>query len=130
MIYEVNNTFGGRHSYVIPVGPGVGARAAPSTSIVSPFNAVEGDYGFRFSAPAEKHGAGHHADCRQDAGAQGLCQRQRASRSLIAICCAPSSRIPFLTFKVIGAIHWQAVQLLVEGSAPEARTATAARTCR
>ena len=24
MIYEVNNTFGGRHSYVIPVGPGEG----------------------------------------------------------------------------------------------------------
>ena len=53
MIYEVNNTFGGRHSYVIPVGPGAGTVRAKHF-FVSPFNAVEGDYSFHFSAPARR----------------------------------------------------------------------------
>ena len=41
MIYEVNNTFGGRHSYVVPVGDEL-AQTAPKHFFASPFNAVEG----------------------------------------------------------------------------------------
>ena len=57
MIYEVNNTFGGRHSYVLPVGSSL-AQSAPKHFFVSPFNAVEGHYTFHFTAPAEKMALG------------------------------------------------------------------------
>ena len=57
MIYEVNNTFGGRHSYVLPVVDGLG-QSAPKHFFVSPFNAVEGHYTFNFTAPEEKMALG------------------------------------------------------------------------
>ena len=57
IVCEVNNTFGGRHSYVIPVEGGDG-QSCPKRLYVSPFNAVEGHYGFRFSVPGERMALG------------------------------------------------------------------------
>ena len=57
MVYEVNNTFGGRHSYVVPVGEQL-AQTAPKHFFVSPFNAVEGHYTFHFTAPGERMALG------------------------------------------------------------------------
>lgn len=54
-VAEVNNTFGERHLYVLPMG-GAGHAAAqgsaPKAFHVSPFNDMEGDYTFSFSAPS------------------------------------------------------------------------------
>ena len=49
MIYEVNNTFGERHSYVIPVDES-GTQSCDKKFYVSPFNPVEGHYEFRTPA--------------------------------------------------------------------------------
>ena len=113
MIYEVNNTFGGRHSYVVPVGDSF-AQKAPKHFFVSPFNAVEGHYTFHFTAPEEKMALGVALSVAEqpvlNAYVSGV--RRRLSdgallRSFLGI--------PFLTLKVIGAIHLQALRLWWKG---------------
>lgn len=113
MIYEVNNTFGGRHSYVIPVG-GHFAQTAPKHFFVSPFNAVEGHYTFHFSAPGQKMALGIALTAGEKpvlnayvSGARTVLGDGTLLRSFLGI--------PFLTFKVIGAIHLQALQLYLKG---------------
>lgn len=113
MIYEVNNTFGDRHSYVIPLGVERTQRAEKHF-FVSPFNAVEGHYDFRVSVPGEKIGL---AITLTVDSAPIL--KAYVSGSRIALTDANLLRsflgIPFLTLKVIGAIHLQALRLLWKG---------------
>lgn len=113
MIYEVNNTFGGRHSYVVPVGETF-AQTAPKHFFVSPFNAVEGKYDFHFSTPAEKMALGIALTVDSKPVLNAYVSGERLTlndanlvRSFLSL--------PFLTFKVIGAIHLQALRLLWKG---------------
>lgn len=58
MIYEVNNTFGQKQTYVLPVEEtktdGLIHQACAKTFYVSPFNNVEGDYAFHITPPSEE----------------------------------------------------------------------------
>lgn len=113
MIYEVNNTFGGRHSYVLPVGDGL-AQTAPKHFFVSPFNAVEGHYTFNFTAPEEKMALGVALSV-----ADKPVLKAYVSGARVALTDANLLRsflgIPLLTFKVIAAIHLHALQLWWKG---------------
>jgi uncharacterized protein len=113
MIYEVNNTFGGRHSYVVPVGSEF-AQKAPKSFYVSPFNAVEGHYTFHFTSPGEKMALGVALSIGEkpvlNAYVSGV-RTRLSDRALLRSFLG----IPFLTFKVIGAIHLQAVRLWWKG---------------
>jgi DUF1365 family protein len=113
MIYEVNNTFGGRHSYVIPVAEGF-AQSAPKHFFVSPFNAVEGQYKFHFTAPAGRMALGVSLSANGtpilNAYVSGMRRTLSDSNLLKAFL-----EVPFLTLKVIGAIHLQAMRLLWKG---------------
>ena len=113
MIYEVNNTFGGRHSYVVPVGAEL-AQKAPKHFFVSPFNAVEGHYTFHFTAPAEKMALGVALSVtnRPVLNAYVSGTRTRLSDATLL---RSFLGIPFLTLKVIGAIHLQALRLWWKG---------------
>jgi DUF1365 family protein len=113
MIYEVNNTFGGRHSYVLPVGAKL-AQKAPKQFFVSPFNAVEGEYTFHFSAPEEKMALGVALSSNGKpvlnayvSGVRTPLTDRALLRSFLGI--------PFLTLRVIAAIHLQAVLLWWKG---------------
>lgn len=113
MIYEVNNTFGGRHSYVLPVGDSM-AQSAPKHFFVSPFNAVEGHYTFNFTAPAEKMALGVALSVDGKpvlkayvSGARRPLTDANLLRSFLGI--------PLLTLKVIGAIHLHALKLWWKG---------------
>ncbi|MCA3554794.1 DUF1365 domain-containing protein [Aestuariivirga sp.] len=113
MIYEVNNTFGGRHSYVLPVGDGL-ARTAPKHFFVSPFNAVEGRYTFNFTAPEEKMALGVALSVGGKPVLKAYVSGSRKPltdgnllRSFLGI--------PLLTLKVTGAIHLHALKLLWKG---------------
>jgi DUF1365 family protein len=113
MIYEVNNTFGGRHSYVVPVG-GELAQRAPKNFFVSPFNAVEGQYIFHFATPSERIALGVALSVAERpmlnayvSGVRGRLCDSALLRSFIGV--------PFLTLKVIGAIHLQALRLWWKG---------------
>jgi hypothetical protein len=115
-IYEVNNTFGGRVSYVLPVRDGdTGIHQSCAKELyVSPFNQVEGEYGFHAAFPGETLSLGIvYRD------AEGPClkayvtgtRRELSDRALIRTFAA----FPFMTLKVIGAIHWEAARLWLKG---------------
>ena len=113
MIYEVNNTFGGRHSYVLPVGEGL-ARSAPKHFFVSPFNAVEGHYTFNFNAPGEKMALGVALSVDGQpvlkayvSGARRPLTDANLLRSFLGM--------PLLTLKVMVAIHLHAARLWWKG---------------
>lgn len=113
MIYEVNNTFGGRHSYVVPVGEGF-AQKAPKHFFVSPFNAVEGDYTFHFTAPEEKMALGVALTVSGKPVLNAYVSGARLGLSDLALL-RSFLGVPFLTLKVIGAIHVQALRLWWKG---------------
>jgi DUF1365 family protein len=113
-LYEVRNTFGGRHSYLIPV---TGANIDQQTDKVfhvSPFNDMDLSYRFVLSAP--------HGQIRvfiQTSDAEGPVlnasfegDRQALSdKKLLSL----FFRYPLMTVKVIVGIHWEAVKLLAKG---------------
>lgn len=113
MIYEVNNTFGGRHSYVLPVGDNH-ARTAAKHFFVSPFNAVEGHYTFNFTAPEEKMALGVALSVDGKpvlkayvSGTRRPLTDANLLRSFLGI--------PLLTLKVTGAIYLHALKLWWKG---------------
>jgi uncharacterized protein len=132
VIYEVNNTFGERRSYVVrtevsPVGsPGdVHAHGCKKELYVSPFTDMKGRYGFRLRAPSrdvliavnlrDDDGALLKTHFRGDRVA--LADRQLARLLL---------RLPLLTLKVILAIHWEAAKLWWKGVPLTSRSKVAA----
>ena len=113
VLYEVNNTFGGRHSYVIPVGDTL-AQSAPKHFFVSPFNAVEGHYTFNFTAPQEKMALGVALSVEGKpvlkayvSGTRRPLTDANLLRSFLGI--------PLLTLKVTAAIHLHALKLWWKG---------------
>ena len=117
LIYEVNNTFGGRHAYVLPVGGKGGAVVDQSCSkvfYVSPFNDVSGSYRFKVLPPGD--GVSIHIDQADDdglmfsAGFSGL-RSELTDATLLRL----AFRYPLMTVKVIAAIHWEALRLLAKG---------------
>jgi uncharacterized protein len=117
VIYEVSNTFGGRHAYVLPhVEDGAGAvrQRCSKAFYVSPFNDVSGGYRFTLLPPADT--VSIHID-QQDSGGElfraGFSGRRAelSDRALLSL----SLRYPLMTLKVIAAIHWEAFRLLIKG---------------
>jgi DUF1365 family protein len=127
VIYEVGNTFGERHAYVLAnkeLGPndmpgaaaenGVVRQSCPKSFFVSPFNDVSGRYAFKVLPPAEQ--VSIHID-QEDGGGKlfqaGFSGRRAAlsDRALLGL----ALRYPLMTLKVIAAIHWEAFRLLIKG---------------
>jgi len=119
ILYEVHNTFGERHGYLIPLGED--DRAAPvvrqhcaKAFYVSPFIAVDGEYGFRTAVPGER--AGLAITLRDGDGpllyaAMSGRRQPLTNRSLATML----FRFPLLAPKVLGAIHWEALKLWRKG---------------
>lgn len=116
MVYEVTNTFGDRTTYVIPVEDDAQGihQGCFKQMWVSPFNRVEGEYGFHGSAPGETLSLGVSL---KDSDGPKLKAWFRAKRvplkdsELMRL----FVRMPFLTFKVVVAIHWEALKLWLKG---------------
>lgn len=116
VIYEVNNTFGETHSYVAPAdGTPVERQEADKVFHVSPFFAVEGGYAFTLRGPGQTltltidkavNGVRDHVATLK-ATARPLDDRH-LRRAFF--------KVPFLTLKVIVAIHWEALKLLLKGA--------------
>jgi len=116
LIYEVNNTFGQRHAYVLPI-TGAGGEVAQDcakTFHVSPFMDIGLQYRFRLRAPAETVSVVIHADDGEGALlTAGFAGRYQALSNISILRAA--LRIPFLALKVLGGIHWEAVKLWSKG---------------
>jgi DUF1365 family protein len=119
LLYEVRNTFSQRHIYVAPVRAGeldrTGLRQARDKIFyVSPFIDMAMRYEFYLKPPADtlflRIGTHDKDGMLLTATVAGV-KRALSTRQLIASCIA----IPALTFKVIGAIHWEALKLKLKG---------------
>jgi DUF1365 family protein len=119
IIYEVRNTFGGLHPYVLPVSPGRGAGAAIVQSCdkrfpVSPFIGMRARYDFRMLEPDARLSVAideHDADGR----VLTAVMTGRASALTDGALLRAFFAYPLMTLKVIGAIHWQALRLWLKG---------------
>jgi DUF1365 family protein len=116
MLYEVNNTFGERHGYLMPVvGEADPVRqSCEKRFYVSPFMPMDLTYRFRVSRPGARVSVAIDAS-----GADG---------KMIATCFAGAHasltdrallgcflRMPVLGLKVLGGIHWEAAKLFARG---------------
>ncbi len=122
IVAEVNNTFGGRHSYVL-AGPNVAFGheiSAQKEFHVSPFCQVTGSYRFRFMRTGlhTADGVGRTVARIAHDDAQGLLLLTSVSGELAPLTSARLRqalwRMPLLTLGVIVRIHWQALRLMVK----------------
>lgn len=115
IVYEVNNTFGQRHSYLIPVDGDAALieQHCDKALYVSPFNGMAMQYRFRVEPPARAVSIGISV---QDAS--GLVLNTRLDGSRRALTDAALLRVffshPLVTLKVVLAIHWEALRLWVK----------------
>jgi DUF1365 family protein len=119
-IYEVRNTFGQRHSYVIPVDEATAGvdqinQRCHKEFHVSPFMDMDMIYDFRLTTPADtlvtcvngSHIDGTRLIFASFTGARRELTDMALLRAMVAY--------PFLTLGVVAAIHWEAVKLFAKG---------------
>ena len=119
VLAEVNNTFGGRHSYLLHNADGSPLRDGQTLSAakvfhVSPFNDIEGGYRFRFRLERTVQSA--HIDYDDADGELLLTAISGKARAwTTGALLAALLRMPFLTAGVMFRIHWQALKLWLKG---------------
>ena len=126
IIYEVHNTFGERHSYVIPVvgAPGdIIEQHCFKTFYVSPFLGMDMSYGFRVMPPAAQVQISIDGKENDKTVITASLRGTRRNLSDAALLKTFASH-PFLTLKVIAGIHWHALRLVLKGVRFHPRTPT------
>lgn len=117
MLYEVNNTFGDRHSYLIPVEDGAAktvAQECEKAFYVSPFIPVSGRYHFKVRRP----GARVTMTIRESDGEGALLTASFAGEARAfsdGELALTFLRHPLMTLKVVGGIHFEALRLWLKG---------------
>ncbi len=117
LLYEVNNTFGQRHSYLIPVQPGEQAvirQRIAKKFYVSPFMDMALTYHFRVAPPGvavslamEVHDAAGAMLFAAFAGRRQPLTDAGLLRAFVSH--------PLLALKVVAGIHWEALKLWRKG---------------
>jgi uncharacterized protein len=115
-LFAVHNTFGGRHIYPSgPFDPGEAAfTSTEKTFRVSPFNKVEGHYGLRAGTPLDDVTVGVSLTTDKGPVLKAYFNGKRhalTNRVLVRVFLG----FPFMTLKVMAAIHWEALKLWVKG---------------
>jgi hypothetical protein len=117
LLYEVHNTFGQRHSYLIPVEDAAGGtirQTCDKAFYVSPFMRMDMRYAFRVMPPNETTAVVVHGDDAEGRviTASFVGKRQTLTDAALA---GMLLRHGVLSLKVLGAIHWEAVKLWLKG---------------
>jgi DUF1365 family protein len=116
MLYEVNNTFGQRHSYLLPVH-GDAAHVTQNCGKmfhVSPFMAMDLSYQFRVSLPGERIGVFITASDAEGVVLAAAFTGRRQALSDTAVLRAVLG-MPLQGAKVVLGIHWEAMKLWLKG---------------
>ena len=136
LIYEVRNTFGDIHSYALPVEPGelsdAGVRQQQEKRFyVSPFIEIATRYHFRVFPPGAQVKLRILQPDREGPLLAAAFNGRRCSLTTAALSRAFVA-LPLVTFKIVAAIHWEALRLWLKGARlvprPHAATANASDT--
>jgi DUF1365 family protein len=123
VIYEVNNTFGQRKTYVLPAeadGNGMISQSCRKRLYVSPFNDVSGSYDFHITPLADDLTVG--IALKDDAGPLLKAYfRGRRKQLTTANLLRALRRTGWMTVKVIAGIHYEAAKLWLKGMRPVRR---------
>ena len=121
ILYEVHNTFGERHSYLIPVQPDeagnvprVIRQSCAKNFYVSPFMDMALTYHFRVGPPGERVSVvigAHDADGPVMSAAFAGTREMLSDANLVKV----FIRHPLLALQVLGGIHWEALKLWRKG---------------
>jgi len=116
LVYEVHNTFGERHCYVMPadVASGSPAQCCDKTFYVSPFMDMDMRYEFHVTGPAERIGIAIRVSAGDGAVMHASLAGVRldvTDRALLRMFLT----IPAITLKVSAAIYWEALRLWLKG---------------
>lgn len=119
ILYEVNNTFGDRHTYIINIKNNAHNHFAQKQLHVSPFMETTGmEYEFKLHFPDEKFHLGINLN-KIDNG-----QKRKflfASFNANAITLNDNDllklffKLPLMTLKVVLGIHWEALKIIFKG---------------
>jgi DUF1365 family protein len=124
VIYEVCNTFGQSHAYVVPAnGDGeVHRQSADKAFYVSPFWPVAGGYRFWVTRPEDRFDL---TIVKQTEGRADFVAKLSARRKALTDRCllSLSFTMPLMTLGVVAAIHWEALRLWIKGAPVWARPA-------
>jgi DUF1365 family protein len=119
-LYEVNNTFGERHYYLVPVSENTGQpqkailQASSKPFHVSPFLPLDLTYRFRIAPPAETAAVSVHVHDQQGLIVVASLSMKRMELTNGALL-KTLFTFPLLTLKVVAGIHWEALRLWLKG---------------
>jgi len=112
IIYEVRNTFGERQSYLLPVcsQDGIVRQSCAKAFHVSPFLPVAGSYSFRLARPDDRLmvQVRHMLEGEVRLVAVQTGERRHLEDGALSLALR---RFPFMTFKIVAAIHVEAARL-------------------
>lgn len=114
VIYEVHNTHGERHAYVLPAGDGMVRQSCAKTFFVSPFMPMDCVYHFTINPPDEQVRIGIVECDREGVLLTATFNGERTKLSDAGLLRAVFAH-PLMTLKVTAAIHWEAIKLLFKG---------------
>jgi DUF1365 family protein len=117
ILYEVSNTFGQRHNYLIPVAPGAEApirQESRKSLYVSPFMTTDMAYSFSVLPPEKNLSVsivGSDKDGTLIIAKLAATRQDLTDAALARAFCA----YPLLTLKVIAGIYWEALLIRLKG---------------
>lgn len=116
LIYEVSNTFGERHSYLIPAtgDADVVRHGCDKEFYVSPFLPMDCHYDFEVRRPGERLAIAIRERC----GGERVLDAWFGGRRLALSdgnLWSMAWHMPLMTLKVMGGIHWEALRLWAKG---------------
>jgi DUF1365 family protein len=125
VLYEVNNTFGQRHSYLIPVETGAEQplrQTCEKQFYVSPFMDMDLTYHFKIALPDEAVSLAVEAHDRDGPMLFAVFAGRRQPLTDGRLALAFLSH-PLLALRVLGGIHWEALKLWRKGLVLKTRPA-------
>lgn len=117
VLYEVKNTFGDQHGYLMPVADGVSGPADHEFDKifhVSPLIAMNARYRIRTVSPDDRLALSIRESDPEGEFLVATLTGERRDLTDGALL-RQFLRVPFMSLKVIAAIHWQAIRLMLRG---------------